>query len=490
MPSFHQIQEWQDEYYSGLNATIKKAQENVVHDDPSIKDYPFAIVHREWMSVIGAAVGYIIRNKPIEYLKARYELASWTQSKTDHWLRFRLSVTELFDYLRSLSKYCCWSLIGKIQCPTYSEELLFNAIQNNDFEAYSEICRTEKLNLFDLSLAAGFLWSPPKPSDNDEELSNEEFGARFERNLIVAGTNIDSTNSFFSRLAGRLNEPYCNLDYPHREMVGMIVKELIDIIVYYDFFELYEKEAINELLDNPEYDDLLAEAQLFYYSRYHELPSRMKVLIDLDSWEDEDGQETKSNAQPGGQVPGGDGKPDWVPSDYQWPDRSFFVKDEHFIKAPNSIKLIDELAHFAKSDEEYERFKKFMVKVAVIGKIDSVPDMEALIQFFTGRKMDNAADKLTWYGAGPNARNLVYIVQQIGDGKEKFKALKNPTLVCFKDITDTEKQTLQPKESSVNLAGRIQDFRGMDPELLLSLTGEGSYDCFSELNKFKTKTRD
>ena len=186
MPSFQQLQEWQDEYYSGLNATIKKAQDNVVHDDPSIKDYPFAIVHREWMSVIGAAVGYIIRNKPIEYLKARYELASWTQSKTDHWLRFRLSVTELFDYLRSLSKYCCWSLIGKIQCPTYSEERLFNAIQNNDFEAYSEICRTEKLNLFDLSLAAGFLWSPPKSSDNDEELSNEEFGARFERNLIVA----------------------------------------------------------------------------------------------------------------------------------------------------------------------------------------------------------------------------------------------------------------------------------------------------------------
>jgi hypothetical protein len=190
------------------------------------------------------------------------------------------------------------------------------------------------------------------------------------------------------------------------------------------------------------------------------------------------------------QETGGDGKPDWVPSDYQWPDRSFFVKDELFVKAPNSITLIDELAHFAKSDEEYERFKKFMVKVAVIGKIDSVPDMEALIQFFTGRKMDNAADVITWYGAGPNARNLVYIVQQIGDGKEKFKALKNPTLVCFKDITDTEKQTLQPKESSVNLAGRIQDFRGMDPELLLSLTGEGSYDCFSELNKFKTKTRD
>lgn len=178
----------------------------------------------------------------------------------------------------------------------------------------------------------------------------------------------------------------------------------------------------------------------------------------------------------------------WTSSDYQWPDRSFFVKDEHFVKASNSITLIGEIADFAESDEKYERFKKFMEKVAVIGKIANVPDMEALIQFFTGRKMENAAEIITWSGANHGARYLVYIVQKVAKGKNKYDVLKFKSLVCFTDISGDDEVAIQ--DNPKNIAGIVQGFKNMDPDVLLPLTGEDSYECFSELNKFKTKTAD
>ena len=179
---------------------------------------------------------------------------------------------------------------------------------------------------------------------------------------------------------------------------------------------------------------------------------------------------------------------DWIPSDYQWPDRSFFVKDERFVKAPKSITLIDEIADFAASDEKYEKFQRFMEKVAVIGKIAKIPDLEALIQYFTGRKMDNAAEKITWSGANHGARYLVYIVQKVAKGKNKYDVLKFKSLVSFTDISGDDEVAIQ--KNPKNIAGIVQGFKNMDPDILLPLTGEDSYDCFSELNQFKTKTAD
>lgn len=164
--------------------------------------------------------------------------------------------------------------------------------------------------------------------------------------------------------------------------------------------------------------------------------------------------------------------PGWNPSDYKWPERAFFTENKigigvtYFVPSLNSIIEND----LTGADGDYERFKKFIIDLATWGKLCKESEMSALLQYLTGRKFENASDKLRWDGEGKtsNARTLFYVVQYISalKTKNKYDALMDSTFAVFSNINEKEQKIFQPQNLKVadspDIANKIQDGRGVD----------------------------
>lgn len=157
---------------------------------------------------------------------------------------------------------------------------------------------------------------------------------------------------------------------------------------------------------------------------------------------------------------------------YSWPTLKDFLQKEH-LQAYCIRKLQPDVEKDFKSEEGYEHFKRFMNQVAEYGGITNDVNMEALLQFVTGRRFDDAGKHLRWDGTLMNARILFYVVQKISadSTRTKFQYLKDDSFTIFSGIDGSEKKKLQGDKTEAKVTETIQG-------------GKGFHDKAAELAKY------
>lgn len=151
-----------------------------------------------------------------------------------------------------------------------------------------------------------------------------------------------------------------------------------------------------------------------------------------------------------------------IPYKYKkWPTLKDFLQKEH-LQAYCIRKLQPDVEKDFKSEEGYEHFKRFMNQVAEYGGITNDVDMEALLQFVTGRRFDDAGKHLRWDGTLTNARILFYVVQKISadSTRTKFQYLKDDSFTIFSGIDSSEKKKLQGDKTEAKVTETIQGGKG------------------------------
>ena len=151
-----------------------------------------------------------------------------------------------------------------------------------------------------------------------------------------------------------------------------------------------------------------------------------------------------------------------IPYKYKkWPTLKDFLQKEH-LQAYCIRKLQPDVEKDFESEEGYEHFKRFMNQVAEYGGITNDVDMEALLQFVTGRRFDDAGKHLRWDGTLTNARILFYVVQKISadSTRTKFQYLKDDSFTIFSGIDSSEKKKLQGDKTEAKVTETIQGGKG------------------------------
>lgn len=163
----------------------------------------------------------------------------------------------------------------------------------------------------------------------------------------------------------------------------------------------------------------------------------------------------------------------FIPYKYKkWPTLKDFLQKEH-LQAYCIRELQPDVEKDFESEEGYEHFKRFMNLVAEYGGITNDVDMEALLQFVTGRRFDDAGKHLRWDGTLTNARILFYVVQKISadSTRTKFQYLKDDSFTIFSGIDGSEKKKLQGDKTEAKVTETIQG-------------GKGFHDKAAELAKY------
>ena len=403
--------------------------------------------------------------------------------QNDELKKTQLESDQLFEALSQFGDYTISGLLKQTIISPVIRRRIKTALKNHsleDFEAVLLGAGDSLEDFYDLANTICLCTPPPLTKDN---IKKED----------IMGLSLDDITRKFASLHSSILKPKDERTKKAFTGFGEIITDLMsenssiwDAIVYMLTFMKFEIGRIS-----PEEQQILS---VFYESPLYPtlsddcetLATRLiEILGEIPQVPEEKPDEDTTK------------KESWTPSKYVWPDISFFQTNAKYVRVSNCLELIPEINCFATTQAEYEKFQKFMVAVADIGKIDTITDMEALIQYFTGRKIESAASIIKWDGTGTNARYLVYIVKKITPdrSKKKYTVLKDRSLVCFKGISEDEQDKIQEKENrpanritELNPAAVCQDFKNMDPRVLVPLAY--CYQCFPELEKYKIESNE
>ena len=371
------------------------------------------------------AVRFIAKNYPLGVSKIIYG----DDATNSPFIDLRVSLSEAFDYVKSMTVFGQKRLVADLGCPAYYEDEFLDAIKNGDYDTFKEICKSEKLTATtDLTVIVGYLINTiEKPLNFLNNIFKENAFAigKFETHKNHLLASIGVKDDWF----GKVFERICSYRYQIKGLIPSIQSDdevelyaglICFLIVLYSFFpacELDEAEVVNRILkDNPE-TGFLRLSQNIFYLLYREWPCNTELLFtdaekaELEAiWDDKQSPETTAE------------KSIKVQS-----DNDFDLPEDFFTsKYPRDAKNTDK--HF---NLEYDiekcggtKFSLLVNTIASWGFISSSAKEKHLLAYIlSGRSMPSGyqGEGLEWIDNGYGYELLYVIKYIIGNEKGKYE---------------------------------------------------------------------
>lgn len=371
------------------------------------------------------ALRFIAKNYPLGVSKIIYG----DDATNSAFIDLRVSLSEAFDYVKSMTVFGQKRLVADLGCPAYYEDEFLDAIKNGDYDTFKEICKSEKLTATtDLTVIVGYLINTiEKPLNFLKNIFKENAFAigklETHKNHLLASIGVK--DDWFGKLVERIS----SYRYQIKGLIPSIQSddevELYAVLscfltVIYSFFpacELDEAEVVNRLLkDNPE-TGFLRLSQNIFYLLYRKWPCNTVLLFtdaekaELEAiWDDKQSPETTAE------------KSIKVQS-----DNDFDLPEDFFTsKYPRDAKNTDK--HF---NLEYDiekcggtKFSLLVNTIASWGFISSsAKEKQLLAYILSGRSMPSGyqGEGLEWIDNGYGYELLYVIKYIIGNEKGKYE---------------------------------------------------------------------
>lgn len=211
-------------------------------------------------------LGYVVENHPLVF---RERLIKW--DGFIDWSAQILNRNQLFDYLHSMTKYGLYKLLFDNKFP-YAEDL-FNAIQDNNFDAFNTICSDDNVELNNLATIAGYI-----SQGQQFQCIFDDPGTILSKNFYLLGMfepQVERRNDFFLKeqyqTIVRKLLPFDMTDDETRSVTSLAY----EMSTCFDLFEMLDGDElaeINRVLSNPVFTNFMKVAEYVRLSTRTPMP--------------------------------------------------------------------------------------------------------------------------------------------------------------------------------------------------------------------------